>query len=653
MRDSRYKKLARARVQEEKPEIFDSVSSDLHQADLWAFREMYDNLRGVRDNYERNSNYEAGRQWSDRITDPENPSKSITEEEFLKRQGAVPLKNNLIKKTVKAVLGVRIKNMTDTVAVARDKVEQKYSDMMSIMLKYVYQINDLNLIDTRTLHNFLLSGFCCQSLHYRWDRTLGRYDIEVRQENLNTVFFNSNTVDPLMKDITTFGVLRDMQLADVVQAFARTPERAKQITEMYSNISAKISYSYRTYDKARLSNTDFFRSNDRSLCRVIEAWTLETKERLRVTDYEKGEVFITELNNKSRIDAGNELRIKEYGENGVPEEEVPLMEYEWFLDKFWYARYLTPVGEVLFETESKFNHNSSPFVFTAYPLINGEIQAFVEDFIDQQRYINRYITMMDFMRRASAKGVLIFPEESLGDMTKEGIVSEWTKPNGVIFAKTKDRLTDVKSPVAISSNVVQASDAEMIKLQMGLIDEISGVHGALQGAPAKSGTASSLYAQEAQNSATNLIAIMQTFSYFIKGRDMKLMKMIQQYYTEDRYVNVAGNEYSEEAKMYEAGAIKDLEFDVNIAEMPTTAAFRSVTDGLLMELVRGKVLDLKSYLSVSSLPFASKLLDELKKKEELMAQGQIPQMLDGASAEALPTNPKADAMIEQAMGGIA
>ena len=56
----------------------------------------------------------------------------------------------------------------------------------------------------------------------------------------------------------------------------------------------------------------------------------------------------------------------------------------------------------------------------------------------------------------------------------------------------------------VKTNSVSAGDIEMIKLYMQLGDEISGVSSALRGEKAASGTPSSLYAQQVQNSANNL-----------------------------------------------------------------------------------------------------------------------------------------------------
>ena len=75
-------------------------------------------------------------------------------------------------------------------------------------------------------------------------------------------------------------------------------------------------------------------------------------------------------------------------------------------EQFWYVKFLTPFGHCLYEGETPYKHEEHPYAITLYPLLDGEVWGFVEDIIDQQRYINRLIIQMDFIMSASAKGTL-------------------------------------------------------------------------------------------------------------------------------------------------------------------------------------------------------------------------------------------------------
>ncbi len=85
---------------------------------------------------------------------------------------------------------------------------------------------------------------------------------------------------------------------------------------------------------------------------------------------------------------------------------------------------MSPRGDVLWEGRSPFAHRSHPFAVYMSRLVDGEIYSFEEAIIDQQRYINRLITLNDFIMSASAKGVLVFPENAIPKgMDKEDIWS--------------------------------------------------------------------------------------------------------------------------------------------------------------------------------------------------------------------------------------
>ena len=104
----------------------------------------------------------------------------------------------------------------------------------------------------------------------------------------------------------------------------------------------------------------------------------------------------------------------------------------------WRYRFFSPLGDLLDEGETPYWHGEHPYVLNYTLSIDGEVHAFVEDVIDQQRYINRLITMIDFIMGSSAKGVLLFPEDQIPDgMTIEDIADEWTKYNGIILFRPR------------------------------------------------------------------------------------------------------------------------------------------------------------------------------------------------------------------------
>ena len=372
---------------------------------------------------------------------------------------------------------------------------------------------------------------------------------------------------------------------------------------------------------------------NQDMCRVIEIWKLESREVLNCHDFRSGEYYHIPVTGAEDINKENRKRVHEARTSGQPEETAQLIETEWSIMQTWRYRFFSPLGDLLDEGETPYWHGEHPYVFKLYPLIDGEVHAFVEDVIDQQRYINRLITMIDFIMGSSAKGVLLFPEDQIPDgMTIEDIADEWTRYNGVILFKPKP---NGALPQQISTNATNVGAYEMLNLQLRLLQEISGVHGALQGKSPSSNTAASLYAQEAQNSATNLVDLMASFTAFREERDTKLMQVIQQFYSDKRYVNISGNEYSEEAKYFDPDKVKNVHFDLTITESQSTPSFRQVTNDLLLELFRAGAIDVKQLLENGAFPFSDRLLQSINKKEEEAMQ-QLAAMQSAQQAGQVP-----------------
>ena len=163
-------------------------------------------------------------------------------------------------------------------------------------------------------------------------------------------------------------------------------------------------------------------------------------------------------------------------------------------------------------------------------------------------------------------------------MTIEDIADEWTKYNGIILFRPRP---GSPMPQQIAVNATQVGAYEMLSLQMRLFEDISGVHGAIQGKAAQSGTPASLYAQQIQYSSTNLLDLFESFKTFREDRDIKIMKTIQQFYSDNRYLNLAGNNYGKEISTYTPEEVRNTEFDLSIAETLSTPALRMASNEFL------------------------------------------------------------------------
>jgi len=255
-----------------------------------------------------------------------------------------------------------------------------------------------------------------------------------------------------------------------------------------------------------------------------------------------------------------------------------------------------------------------------FQLYDGKLNSFVADLIDQQRYINRLITLWDFILGTSAKNTLVLDTDSLNGQNPEDIADDYREVGGVIVLKLKD---GAKPPFELGKNAANLGITEMIKLHMELIQDISGVHASLQGKQARSGEPASLYAQEAQNASVNIKSILDSFNVFRKDRDEKVLKTIQQFYNEPRWIAVSGADYEDSAQLYEPKDVQDLEFTLEIAQSADSPVYRGIIDEQLKEFLMAGLIDFETYLKNTNLPFSQKILEDVRKAKEEAMQGNM------------------------------
>ena len=566
--------------------------------------------------------YSYGDQWGDLVTDPDTLAQ-ITEGELIKKNGKVPLKNNMIAPILNNIEGQLRQNLMRPVCVARDQSEGRVGEMMSVAIEYVHDINEMEELDADSMRMLLNGGMTAQRVEYGINRSKDKRDVWVYSVNPSRLFFNTNLEDVRMWDLTCIGELFDLPLDEVLAHFGSTPQQKERIRNIYSAVDAQFSVT-RAMQGDEVRNLSFYASSRSNLCRVILGWKLETRDAYLWNDTQRGTwgYLPYEKESRRKLDEENAHRLEDGRKRGVAEDDLLLIEYEFATERFWYYRYMSPYGDILQEGRSPYWHGEHNYILHLYPLVQGRLGNFVEQFIDQQRAINRTATLIDFIRGTSSKGVLVVDDDAFESMSREEVIDEYVRYNGVLFVKLKPGQSIDGVVRQYNSGAAVAGDFELLNLQLRLINEISGVNSAMQGQSPRSGTPASLYAQQVQNSSLNLKGLFDSFRTFRRRRDAKLMKTLQQYYTESRYIDLAGTQYSEEAKWYDPQKVQDSELDITISEGYNTPAFQMLANDFLMELFRAKALDVKTMLENSSYPFATKILEALKRNEEAAAQGK-------------------------------
>ena len=467
---------------------------------------------------DRNKRFTYGDQWSDLV---DNGLTKVPEEVLIRRQGNTPLKNNLIRRLVRNVLGVYRNRMTLPEYTPDDQTGKASAAKMQKLMRANVETNRMEELYARSMEEFLIGGLV---VHKKWFGRKGN------RTGCWTDFVQPDRfiIDPFTRDfrgwdISLIGEIHDMSFDELCASFCTSPEERKILRDIYRTEDSVMTPTgqFGAVERAPSFHTPAIAG----VCRVIEVWTLEHASRYVCHDTASGRRFrVSEEDYVHIVEPENRRRIlKSEKDLSLPR----LIEARWRTEQEWHYHFLTPDGRVIREGISPYAHGGHPYVFKAYPFIDGEIHSFVSDIIDQQKVTNRLISMYDWILRASAKGVLLFPEESLPQgVGIDDIADEWSRFNGVILFHPRP---GIPLPQQVSSKCTDIGITDLLNIQMKMMEDISGVNGALQGKLDSNSMSGTLYDQQTRNSLTALADIMGCFGDFVTEATRKDEDNLRQY----------------------------------------------------------------------------------------------------------------------------
>ena len=436
--------------------------------------------------------------------------KWMREDCYIRSQGSEPLKNNLIRRLVKQVLGLYRSERKPMGVHAPDKWMAK---QVSNALRKVERTNAAEEMNARALEEFLVSGMVAQRKTYGW--RMGRNDCWTDNVPLDHFF-----VDAMMGDVRGWGVslvgqFHDMRFDELCGEFAHGPGEVEWLSHIYEMESFKrrVEHLQMQLGLSPRGDSTFFSPHDQRLCRAYEVWRRERRPGYICHDRRTATVgWITV-----------EEAMQRMGE--------PSLDMQWQMKEQWNCHYISPFGDILGQEPSPYAHGGHPFVFKGYPFVDGEIHSFVADIIDQQRYTNRLITLYDWVMRSSAKGVLLVPEEALAEgYTVEDVAQEWARFNGVIPVKTRN---GAMMPQQVAANAVNVGINELLQTQLNFMEDISGVTGALQGKMASASVSGKLFEQQTRNATLSQLDLLDTFRNFLREGTEKDVANILQFFPDE------------------------------------------------------------------------------------------------------------------------
>ena len=520
---------------------------------------------------------------------------------------------------------------------------------MSKTLEAALQLNKTHMLDVSVIEEFFISGAFGWKTHYGWHEDKNRDDLIIDSVHPALMFFNTGIKDIRLKEIDFIGEIHDVPIEQVISTFAKNEADRQIIKQWYGHDRRKnrrTAYTSQNQDSSMIDNMDFYTPYDVNMCRVVEIWEKVNMKVMIVYDPIHGKAFQSDMSFEE-LEEINRQRFEQAIMQGVPEENIPLLDFEERYENIWHFWFLTDRGDILMHGETPYEHEQSPYTLGLYPLVDGNIWGFAYDILDQQIQINRLLTAMDKIVGTSSKGALLLPTQARADgWTNEDYASEMTKSDGVIEYNADPKNNGIK-PEELNAKNINIGAIELLQMQMNLLEQISGVTNAIQGQKAGSGTPLGIYQLQTSNAQINNRIYFEFFFQRRSERDLKAVKVIQQYYTEDRNIQITGKDFDDEIKYYEAAKGRDLDIMISMGRATNTPVMRQVQDDILLRFLDQQLIDLDIFTELTSLPFADKLRETINRKQQELEQAQ-----QQAAAQGLPTeaDPEAMAALQSAIG---
>jgi hypothetical protein len=619
---------------------------------LWDCRQDWEAMRSLREEHRRNQRYKNGHQWDDLMVDPDDPTKMIREKEYISRQGKTAIQNNLIQQIDRNILGQMISNPTQPVVVSRSEDDTEYGEMLTNTLQYGLELNKYNILKKTALSYLASAGLCVAKVRYGVWSTKNRSDVFVDMINVNRFFFNQDAEDPRLSDIYRMGEIHDYTWNELKRDFYTGSEAdMRALREEYASVLERARNQETNRAEDNLDNLDFYGSANNNKYRVFEVWRKCVRVVEYVHDKAKGEELFDEVHGKSYYDNINAQRISQMMAYGIDEETInsQLIEHHSIAEEYWEARWLTPNGTCLKRMETPYDHQGAPYVIGYMPRIDGVIKPLYSHVTETNRTINRHATLIDFSIASSAKGCLMVPKSMLQHTPLKEIARQYSRTDGILVYD--DSKAVVERPTQLATNAIPAGAFEFLNLEIQQLKEISGLSGALSGQASRSGTPSSLYAQQAQNSMLNFVLLFDCFADFNKEVAEKVLKTQMQYYTTKRHVDISGQIYNKTAIYYEPQVVdKIIDWNIVVAEGADTPVFRQMHDEMLKYLFDAGAINVELLLENSSAPFAKKLLAQVRTAQQQMQQGQMAgaqQQMEGVDMSQIQADPNSLKMVQE------
>lgn len=452
-----------------------------------ACRQAWDALAPLRARRARCKDFAYGRQWDDTLRLAS--GRIVSERQQSIEAGRIPVTNNLIGRMLRQIIGHYRRLATASPGVSPEGVALDATPTAA------------EEADARALEEFLISGVALQRVKGPDPWLPGS---EVAGYSPQKLFFQP-FAQPDASDCRFVGLLHDLPLTLLATRFAGGD------LDILGRLTLALRGSAAAWVPGDAVVSVFDQSDYPGLIRVVEVWHRSAVPLCSVYDPSDGRLLEGEFNPSlpERLDALNRNRSL-CGE--------PQIVARTRMRDCWQQSWLLPDGTLL--ARRTFDAASPlPIVMRLHPMVDGEVHSLVESVIDQQKFVNRLVGLLDEILGASAKGAVLYPVDQLPDgMTWAELRRLWSSPSAILpFKRTSKSI----QPRQISAPGSCTGATELLRTQLALFDDISGSGGIISGSGRQAAGADMARLQR-DGATIAILDILSAFREFTSRRDSLL-----------------------------------------------------------------------------------------------------------------------------------
>lgn len=534
------------------------------------YNEVINNIESVYDYFyekfelgERNFRYYKGDQW--------------TPEELAahRRQFRRAYVFNEIFSKIDHIIGTQNETRMEINVLPREKNDSKQAELLNHIIKWVEQINNLQMVETNVFIDALIRGFGVAGIEWKFEDVLFGYPV-IRVFPPWQFFWDLNSTELTLEDARWLARVQYLSRKNLKELF---PDKAEMIDEM-SRTFGTFGYSFPYWiapDKRMYQDNTFVKEYE--LLPLVEYYDWYLINTYVVYDDIRGE--------QNRFDTAEEAQAFLNGLKDTYEEENMILwtqngdprVFMSVVQEKQYRQTLIIGDEVI--SQEEIATPFFPYTFCFAYFHHGEFWSMVDQLISPQDLINRAFSQLDYHLGTSVKGAITVVRSALDkSFGLEEVRQEWSKTTPIIPVLSHDAIRQ------ITFNTVppQLFDEVNFGIQR-LIDYVGGRN--ILGFTEKAAESGKAVAERAQQAGLARLPMFDKVKLWRKTLGEKIIWYIKNLMEPGQILRIIGNDDSVDYITLTPeiiNSIQQLNYDVVVDETRQTQAVRQAYFNQLLSL---------------------------------------------------------------------